>query len=69
MTKLGRTEIASKTTGYREILNTQHPITVTVVRDADIRGVTWIVTQVCNGIADYSQTYRSRKAAMADFNG
>jgi hypothetical protein len=68
MTKLGLTEIASKTVGYREILNTQHPVTVSVIRDADIRGVTWVVTQVCNGIADYSRAHRSRKAAMADFD-
>lgn len=61
---LGTTRIAEKSLGTREILNTNHGITAYVERSQSVRGTEWTVAVVCNGIADYSETFKTRRAAM-----
>jgi hypothetical protein len=64
---LGTTRIAERSLGTREIRNTNHGVTAYVERFQSMRGVESTVAVVCNGIADYSETFKTRRAAMAAY--
>lgn len=61
---LGTTRIAEKSLGTREILNTHHGVTAYVERFESVRGVEWTVAVACNGIADFSETFKTKRAAL-----
>ena len=56
-------EIKRKTTGRRFVMGTSWPIESFVTRE-DPR--VWVLTRnLCNGTADGTETFRTRKAALA----
>jgi len=66
---LGTTRIAEKSLGTREIRGTAHGITASVERFEDVFDrVEWTVAVVCDGYADYSKTFATRRAAMAAYD-
>lgn len=66
-TKPRRILLAQRTTGIRKILNTNHTVSETLVREQLAgRVVQWIMTTgICNGVADESKSFATRRAAMA----
>ena len=58
------------TTGTRTVCNTDWPVSTIVTRDVTASGrPQWRVTRgVCNGVADGSTVYRTRRAAIESVN-
>jgi hypothetical protein len=50
--------------GHRTIMNTDHPIWAELRRFGPKQ---WVVALVCNGVAETSRTYTTRRDAMAAF--
>lgn len=61
------TVVAEKSLGTRTIMNSNFGRIATVRREQWSGHVEWTVAIVCNGISDYSQTFRTRREALADY--
>lgn len=61
---LGTTRIAEKSIGTRTIMNTDFGRIAFVERHAFGGKPYWTVAVVCNGISDYSETFKTKRAAM-----
>ncbi len=61
---LGMTRIAEKSLGTRTVMNTDFGRIASVDRFPSARGTEWVVSVVCNGIADYSETFKTKRAAL-----
>ncbi len=61
--------IAEKSLGTVTVMNTDHGRLAYVERVAAAWGgsALWTVAVVCNGIADYSETFKTKREAMATF--
>lgn len=60
----GTTRIAEKSLGTRTVLNTEFGRIAYVERCAFGGAPYWNVAVVCNGIADYSETFKTRRDAI-----
>jgi hypothetical protein len=60
--------IAEKTIGVENVMNTDHPRIAFVERD-EVRNQRprWIVTVVCNRMAEYCETFQTRRDALEYF--
>ena len=52
--------------GHRTIMNTNHPIWAELRRFGPKQ---WVVALVCNGVAETSQTYTTKRDATAAYEG
>ena len=60
-----RAPLREKVVGHRTTMNTDHPIWVEVRRFGPKQ---WVVSLVCNGIAESTRTYSTRRDALAAFD-
>lgn len=69
---MSRTTVIECHDGYRLILGTEHPRTKRVVRDQRTgtgRKPIWILETICNGVAESSVEYDTKRAALEAFGG
>lgn len=60
----GSQRIAEKSLGTRTVMNTDFGRIASVTREQWGKRTEWVVAVVCNGIADYSETFTTRRAVM-----
>ena len=60
--------IAQKSLGTVNTMNTEHGRIAYIEREQfGNQGPQWTVAVICNGIAEYSKTHRSRLEALCDY--